>query len=203
MTFIKLCGMTRDLDVAIAIDTGVDAVGFVLWPGSPRRVNVARTMALVRDLPPEVTPVGVFVQPDRDEITRAVEQAGIRVAQVHGVGDTTLAADLHCEVWFATSLEGDGIAPSVTGDYTVLLDAHDAERYGGTGCTIDWTRAARVAARRRVLLAGGLTPANVAEAVRHVRPYGVDVASGIETSPGVKDADAMRAFVAAVREVDQ
>jgi phosphoribosylanthranilate isomerase len=203
MTFIKFCGMTRGDDVCAASDAGVNAVGFVLWPGSPRHVDVDRARALIRGLAPEVTPVGVFVRPSRDDIARAVAHAGIRVAQVHGTADPALADDIECDVWFAVSLDGDDIKPAVGGAWTVLLDTPDPTRHGGTGRLIDWRRAARVAARRPVWLAGGLTPANVAAAIREVRPYGVDVASGIEASPGVKDAHAMRAFVAAVRAADQ
>lgn len=202
MTVIKFCGMTRAEDVATAIDAGADAVGFVLWPGSPRHVDVERAKVLISGLSSDITPVGVFVQPSREEITRAVEHAGIRVAQVHGVADAALADGVGCDVWFAASLEGEDIIPRVAEEFTVLLDTHDPKRFGGTGRTINWARAARVAARRPVMLAGGLTAANVAQAVREVRPYGVDVASGIEERPGVKDAHAMRAFVAAVREAE-
>lgn len=202
MTFIKFCGMTREEDVAGAVVLGVDALGFVLWSGSPRHVDMKRATSLIGVLPAGITPVGVFVRPSRDDIARAVERAGIRVAQVHGTTDAALAR-VDCGVWFAATLDGDDITPPVGEQYTVLLDAHDPARYGGTGRTIDWTRAARVAARRPVMLAGGLTAGNVAEAIRGVRPYGVDVASGIEERPGIKDAHAMRAFVAAVREADQ
>ncbi|MGH9174843.1 MAG: phosphoribosylanthranilate isomerase [Vicinamibacterales bacterium] len=194
--------MTREEDVAAAVESGADALGFVLWPGSPRHVDVDRAAALIGVLPRDVTPVGVFVQPSRDDITRAVERAGIRVAQVHGTADVALSG-VSCDVWVAASIQGDDITPPVRAEYTVLLDTHDPQRHGGTGRTIDWSRAARVAARRPVMLAGGLTPDNVAEAIREVRPYGVDVASGIEHRPGVKDAHGMRAFVAAVREADQ
>jgi phosphoribosylanthranilate isomerase len=201
MTVIKFCGMTRGQDVAAAIELGVDAVGFVLWPGSPRHITLNRTAEIIATMPAAVTAVGVFVRPSRDDIARAVD-AGIRVAQIHA-GDAAAASESDCEVWVAASLQDDDVMPPVDREQTVLLDAHDPERHGGTGRTIDWTRAAHVAARRRVMLAGGLTPANVAAAVRDVRPYGVDVASGIEDTPGIKNALAMRAFVAAVREADQ
>ena len=201
MTFIKFCGMTREQDVATAIELGVNAVGFVLWPGSPRHVDLERARALVGLLPPTVMPVGVFVRPTHDEIAAAIA-AGIRVSQVHGTSENGFGEE-DGELWIAASLTADGIAPDVGQDYTVLLDTGDPERFGGTGRTIDWSGAARVAAIRRVLLAGGLTPANVRDAIRQVRPYGVDVASGIEKHPGVKDPDAMRAFVAAVREADR
>jgi phosphoribosylanthranilate isomerase len=198
VTFIKLCGMTRAEDVALAAEIGADAVGFVLWPDSPRAVTPARLAALVRAVPPTTTPVGVFVTPSADDISRAIA-AGIRVVQVHGAVDPHLASPV--AMWFARSLEtGVRDVPPTT---TVVLDAHDAERHGGTGRTIDWARAAAIAACRRVLLAGGLTPANVTDAIRQVRPFGVDVASGVEDRPGIKNAQAMKAFVAAVREADQ
>jgi len=197
MTFIKLCGMTRPEDVALAAELGADAVGFVLWPGSPRAVAPARLAALVGALPASTMAVGVFVTPSAGDIDRAVA-AGIRVAQVHGAIDARGASSV--TVWVARSLDtGVSDLPVAT---TVVLDAHDPERHGGTGRTIDWSRAAQIAAGRRVVLAGGLTPANVTDAIRRVRPFGVDVASGIEDRPGVKNAQAMTAFVAAVREAD-
>jgi phosphoribosylanthranilate isomerase len=201
MTVIKFCGMTRSQDVATAIELGVDAIGFVLWPGSPRHIALDRAAGIIATMPAAVTVVGVFVRPSSDDIARAVD-AGVRVAQIHA-GDASAAAGVGCEVWMAASLNDDDLTPPVEQERTVLLDAHDPERHGGTGRTIDWSRAAHVAARRRVMLAGGLTPANVAAAVRDVRPYGVDVASGIEDTPGIKNALAMQAFVAAVREADQ
>jgi phosphoribosylanthranilate isomerase len=198
MTFIKFCGMTRADDVAAACDLGVDAVGFVLWPQSPRHVELRALAPLIKLLPPAVTPVGVFVTPDGDEVRRARE-AGVQVVQVHG----DHRAHFDGEVWVARTLDSDldGDSPALA--RTIVLDAHDPIRHGGTGRTIDWARAAQVAARRRVLLAGGLTPANVGEAIGQVRPFGVDVASGIEDQPGIKNARAMHAFVAAVREADQ
>lgn len=225
MTLIKFCGMTRAGDVAAAIDIGVNAVGFVLWPSSPRHIDLRRVAEIVAMIPPAVTPVGVFVRPSADDIARAID-AGIQTAQIHGSqaapdgpwstvrgrhtttcgsagNDLRSTRHTQCAIWMAASLTGDDIEPMVSDELTVLLDAHDPERHGGTGRTIEWTRAARVAARRRVMLAGGLTPANVGDAVRAVRPYGVDVASGIEDTPGVKNAQAMQAFVAAVREADQ
>jgi phosphoribosylanthranilate isomerase len=196
VTAIKFCGMTRTQDVAEAIDLGVDALGFVFWPDSPRHVDFATASRLIGRLPPSITPVGVFVRPTEDEIDRAVRETGIRVAQVHAAAGPLRPAA--CEVWLAASL--DQPLPDSAADSTLLLDAHDPERHGGTGRTIDWARAAGIAARRRVMLAGGLTAANVAAAIRRVRPYGVDVASGIEDSPGVKNVEAMRAFVVAVHE---
>ena len=196
MTRIKFCGLTRETDLDAAIELRVDAIGFVLWPQSPRALSVSDAAELVRRLPPSITPVGVFVQPTRDEIAGAVEIAGIRVAQLHAMADPSPVAGL-CELWVAASV--DRSLPNVPEDTTLLLDAPDDERYGGTGRQIDWDAARRITATRRVMLAGGLTAGNVAEAIRRAQPYGVDVSSGIEERPGVKNATLMRDFVTEVR----
>jgi phosphoribosylanthranilate isomerase len=201
MTFIKFCGMTREADLATASELGVDAVGFVLWQKSPRAISRDRLPALVKTLSPGVTPVAVFVQPTEDEVGFALD-SGVRALQIHGIGSQDVRTTM-VPTWIAARLERDGIAPDVPQMIPIVLDAHDPVRHGGTGRTIDWERAARVAATRRVLLAGGLTPANVEGAIRTVRPYGVDVASGIEELPGKKSAELMRAFVTAVRNADQ
>ena len=198
MTFIKFCGMTRLEDVVTAADLGVDAVGFVLWPGSPRCVEMRHLAPLIKALPPTVTPVGVFVAPGAHEVQQA-RDAGVRVVQIHGDDGRRFDG----EVWLARTLDDADLLDRFNPDATLVLDAHDPVRHGGTGQTIDWARAARVAAMRRVLLAGGLTPVNVGAAISQVRPFGVDVASGIEDRPGVKNTDAMRAFVAAVRGAEQ
>jgi len=197
VTRIKFCGVTRPQDLAVAAEVGVDAVGFVLWANSPRGVGLDRTAELIAQLPKTIVPVGVFVEPTREEILKAVNVARIRVAQVHGVANVEELGDLPCDLWVATSIGGD--IERIPSHATILLDAHDPERYGGTGRTIDWDAAREIAARRRVMLAGGLTPDNVAEAIRRARPHGVDVSSGIEEHPGIKDARLMRAFASAVR----
>jgi phosphoribosylanthranilate isomerase len=199
VTFIKFCGMTRAEDVAHACELGVDAVGFVLWPKSPRAIDATKVSSLVKMLPPSMEPVGVFVAPTRDEVQAGLD-AGIRVLQIHA-WDSATQTRWPASTWLAASASTDLAAVPAT--MTVLLDAHDPDRQGGTGCVVDWSWAAKVAAERRVVLAGGLTPANVGAAIHRVQPYGVDVASGIETRPGIKSAEAMAAFVAAVREADQ
>jgi phosphoribosylanthranilate isomerase len=196
MTFIKFCGMTREDDVRAACDLGVHALGFVMWPKSPRCADAVRVRSLVRAMSDSVTPVGVFVSPTREEMM-AARDAGVRVFQLHQRGDAIPDGEL----WIAASLESD--LDAIAADIPLVLDAHDPVRHGGTGRTIDWSRAAAVAARRRTILAGGLTVANVATAISQVRPFGVDVASGIEDQPGIKNAQAMKAFVTAVREADQ
>jgi phosphoribosylanthranilate isomerase len=199
VTFIKFCGLTRAEDVARACELSVDAVGFVLWPKSPRAIDIAGVSSLVRMLPDSIAPVGVFVTPSPEELQAGLD-AGIRVLQIHG-WDSGPPSRWPASAWLAASASTDLSAVPVT--TTLLLDVHDRERHGGTGRLADWTWAATVAAARRVVLAGGLTPANVGAAIHHVRPFGVDVASGIETRPGIKSAEAMAAFVAAAREADE
>jgi len=196
MTAFKICGITREADAGLAVSLGASALGFVLWPGSPRHVTLARVRMIVAGLPPFVTPVGVFVDPTAEEIANAAN-AGVRLAQIHGV----LPASSPLPVLRAVHLGGneDGLDADVGPMDTVLLDALDPVRHGGTGRTVDFTRAAAVAARRRVVLAGGLTAQNVGEAIRTVRPYAVDVASGVEAEPGIKDPTKLRAFIEAVR----
>lgn len=196
MTAVKICGITRLEDAQAAAQLGASYVGFVLWPNSPRAATLQAVKAIVSQLPPAVTPVGVFVNPTVAEINEAAD-AGIRVAQVHG-DPTNTFEQARVPIIRAVHLapHGDGIDPNVADDL-ILLDAHDPVKLGGTGTTIDWSRASRVARERRVILAGGLTPANVAQAIREVQPYAVDVASGVEASPGVKDPDKLRAFIGA------
>jgi phosphoribosylanthranilate isomerase len=197
MTAVKICGITRREDAEAAARLGADFVGFVLWPGSPRATTIERVREIVAELPLSVTPVGVFVDPSADDINAAAA-AGIRLAQIHSETAAALPG-VTVPVVRAVHLDGEGIAPDIP-DPFVLLDAHDPVTRGGTGRTIDWQRASRIARVRRVILAGGLTPANVRKAIVAVRPYGVDVASGVEASPGVKDYGLMRDFLQAAKE---
>jgi len=204
MTAIKMCGMTRVEDARAAADLGVHAVGLILWPGSPRHVGLDAAARLIAVLPPLVTAVGVFVSPDVDDIVRAVE-AGIGLAQIHGVVPVWPEGRPPTRILRALRLcAGDdgALDPPVDAGVAVLLDAHDPHLHGGTGRTVDWARAATVARQRPVVLAGGLTAANVEAAIATVRPYGVDVASGVEDGPGIKAHDRMRQFVDAVRRAD-
>ena len=203
MTAIKICGITRHEDADAAVNLGVHALGFVLWAGSPRSVSLDQMAQVVSELPPLITPVGVFVSPTADDVRRAVEH-GIRVAQIHGDepawGGRPPATILRAVRLGKTA--ATGLDPEIPGARTVLLDAHDDVLHGGTGKTVDWERAAEVARTRRVMLAGGLTAANVAEAIRIVQPHGVDVASGVEERPGIKSLLRLRHFVAAVRRAN-
>ncbi len=195
---IKVCGFTREQDVDALADADVDAAGFVLWPDSPRAVTMTRAAALARRLPAAVTAVGVMVRPTVAEAERAVAAVGLGELQLYGVDDPAPYLALGVQiVWVAPLVAG--VAPVAPAGTLLMVDAHDPARHGGTGRTIDWTRAAVLARVNRLVLAGGLTPENVGQAVTQVRPYGVDVSSGIETTPGVKSADRILRFVAAAR----
>ncbi len=198
MTAFKICGITREADAALAVSLGAQALGFVLWPGSPRHLTLARVKLIVAGLPPFITPVGVFVDPDAVELAAAAK-AGIRIAQVHG--RVPMSPELPVLRAVHLGSNADGLDVDVAPLQTVLLDANDPVLHGGTGRIVDFIRAAKVAARRRIVLAGGLTPDNVRDAIRTVRPYGVDVASGVESEPGIKDHAKLRAFAEAVKEM--
>ena len=197
MTAIKICGITREADAALAVRLGANAVGFVLWAKSPRHAELKRVKTITAALPPFVMPVGVFVDPTADDIARAA-QSGVRLAQIHGRVPVSPVLPVLRAVHLGDN--PDGLDADVGPLETILLDAHDPVRRGGTGRTVDFARAASVAARRRIILAGGLTPANVREAIGAVKPYAVDVASGVEAEPGVKDPEKLRAFIEAVKE---
>ena len=197
MVKVKVCGITRGEDAVLAAELGAWAVGFVFWKRSPRSVDPAAAAGIVAALPPEVIPVGVFVDSTKDRVCEVAEQVQLATIQLHGQETVEFCHDLPYRVIKAVPLRAAADVETATGlpnDISVLLDAHDPVSKGGTGRTIDWTMAAAAAKQRWVLLAGGLGPENVAEAVETVRPYGVDASSGLEAAPGIKDAGKMRAF---------
>jgi phosphoribosylanthranilate isomerase len=202
---IKVCGITRMDDADAAVAAGASALGFNFWPGSPRFIDPHRARAIVASLPPFVTAVGVFVNQPVEHVNGVAALARVGALQLHGDETVDYAARLVRPVLKALPVD-DGAGASL-GDawparVTLLLDVHDVERRGGTGRTVDWTRAAAIASRRRAILAGGLTPDNVAGAVARVRPFGIDVSSGVERAPGVKDHGRLRAFFEAVHDSD-
>lgn len=201
MTAVKICGITRLEDAEAAVAFGANALGFVFWPQSPRHASLEAVRRIGTFLPPFVTKVGVFVSPSASDVTQAAA-IGIQLAQIHGDLPAWPGGRPPLPVIRVVHLGAEGpesIEPHVP-DATILLDAHDQDRHGGTGKIVDWNRAALIARLRRVVLAGGLTPANVTHAIETVRPYAVDVASGVEASFGVKDHELMRRFIAAAKE---
>ncbi len=198
--FIKVCGITRLIDALHAVDQGATAIGFVLWPRSPRGVTVERAAKIIAELPSHVMRVGVFVNEPVDGIRAAAERAGLSAVQLHGDEPPAYAEVLDWPVFRAVSVGDLNHASEAWAPETALLvDNVDPVRRGGTGAVIDWSKAAAVAQTRRVVLAGGLTPDNVASAIRAVRPFGVDVSSGVEASPGVKDLAKVSRFVTNAR----
>lgn len=186
--FVKICGITRAEDAAASVECGASALGFIFWPNSPRYIEPARARAIVRQLPPFVTPVGVFVNEPIEHVNAVADAVGLGVVQLHGEETPDSAARANRPVLKAlTRLDADA-AGQWPDNIMLLVDAEDRERRGGTGRRADWTGAALLAVRRRIVLAGGLTPATVAEAVRRVRPFGIDVSSGVEDAPGIKSA---------------
>lgn len=196
---IKVCGLTRPEDIDAAVAADVDAVGFVLWPESPRAVTAARARELARRLPPWIARVGVMVNPTPAAAAEAVREAGLSALQLHAVSDAAPFLAQGVPLLWVAPLSPTTRPPTAPAGTTLMVDAHDPARHGGTGRTIDWTRAAVLARATRLVLAGGLTPENVADAVAAVRPYGVDVSSGVELAPGIKSADCILRFVAAAR----
>ena len=193
---LKICGITRVEDAEHAVAHGATAIGFVFWPRSPRHVSPEQAATIVKALPSGVMKVGVFVNQPFADVQAAVERTGITVVQLHGEEHAAGVGRVGVPVIRSMTLErAEALAAEWPDDTTFLLDASDPVRRGGTGNTVDWHAAAQVAARRRVILAGGLTPANVAEAISLVRPWGVDVSSGVEESPGAKNPDAVAAFL--------
>jgi phosphoribosylanthranilate isomerase len=200
---IKICGITRLEDAEAAVDAGADAIGFVFWPRSPRYVEPERARVIAAALPAFVTTVGVFVNQLSGEVNAIADRVRLGAIQLHGDEPVAYLAGLTAPVIKAVPLsDGAPEADAWPERVLLLLDAHDPERRGGTGRLADWTRAERLARSRRVLLAGGLRPANVADAVARVRPFGIDVSSGVEAAPGVKDPAQVRALIGAARAAE-
>ena len=200
---VKICGITRAEDARLAASLGATAIGFIFWPSSPRAISPLRARAIVDALPASVTTVGVFVNAGRDEIEAAADEANLQAVQLHGDETPDLARSLSRRVIKAIPLTGD-IDERVNEwpGTMLLLDAHDAARRGGTGRVVDWDRAAAIARTHDIILAGGLGPGNVADAVARVRPAGIDVSSGVESSPGIKDPGKLRALFDALASVE-
>lgn len=201
MTHVKICGLTRPEDVDDAVAAGADFLGFNLWRGSSRRVEPPDARRLVERVTAAAIPVGVFVHgqtwdPGVSEFT------GVAWVQIHGAPDGWMPERFVRPVVRAVPVAGplavEALKPA---DYWIVDTAQRG--HGGGGKAFDWSLAQALKGHARVFLAGGLTPENVAGAVRTLRPYAVDVASGVESSPGKKDAGKMRAFVQAVRDVDK
>ena len=203
MTKVKICGFKTLPDARAAIDAGADYLGFNFYPRSARFISreaCAEITSVLKRNYPQIKLVGVFVNSPVDEIKDILETCSLDLAQLHGDETPEMLKSLEGKAFKAfrgTLHHINGFARESAP--ALLVDASVSGLYGGTGVTTDWSVAAGLAQRYPLLLAGGLTPANVADAVRQVKPWGVDVASGVESAPSVKDAGKMKAFVQAVR----
>ncbi len=204
---IKICGITNQIDALHAVNAGADALGFIFYNKSPRYVSPNVVKSIVADLPPFVLPIGVFVNEEAKVVRDIVDECGLVLAQIHG--DET--ADF-CETLRRPVIRGIRLRDRNTflamAEYKgrarirgFVLDAFSQDSYGGTGKTADWELAKEAARSFSFFLAGGLTPDNAQEAIRKVYPYGVDVNSGVESSPGKKDPAKVQAFIQAVKLV--
>lgn len=204
MTRVKICGVRRVEDAVLASSLGADAIGFIFWPRSPRFIDPFEARAIVRELPPFVTTVGVFVDQPVAFVTGVAQMLGLGAIQLHGSEDAgAYAAGAPRIIKTVAVLEGGDCMPAVRDvpvNATVLLDAHDPIKRGGTGRAIDWKQAAAAAEMRPVILSGGLNADNVGAAVAAVSPYAIDISSGVESGPGIKDADKLRALFAALAQ---
>jgi len=218
MTWVKICGTTNLEDALVAVEAGADAVGFVFYEKSPRCVTVERARKIVEKLPGKVEKVGVFVNEPEDALLAAADGAGLTAVQMHGDNEDPRVADLivarrpGVKVLAAISMRHPDPAGRATmwhpdSVQAFLLDSGRSSEHGGTGEVFDWAAAlpALEDIRRlaKVVAAGGLTSANVRTAIEILKPWGVDVASGVEARPGKKDPVKVRAFLRAVRKTDR
>jgi phosphoribosylanthranilate isomerase len=212
--FVKVCGITRLQDADCAAGLGASAIGFIFWPGSPRYIAPEDAREIVRQKSSRLSTVGVFVNESMEQIGTIVNTVGLDLAQLHGSESPEYCRRLarlsppgtegRLRLIKAIGLKGEAAADAEAeidgfdSDVLILLDAHDPARHGGTGRTVDWNAARRIAASRRTILSGGLSAETVGAALESVRPYGIDVSSGVESAPGVKDADKLRRFFEAL-----
>jgi phosphoribosylanthranilate isomerase len=197
MVRVKICGITNVEDALMAVEAGADALGFVFFQGSSRFISPEQAAAIIRVLPPFVQTVGLFVNEEAATVNAIADQCGLDLIQLHGEESPAFCAAIKRRVIKAFRVKDASSIDSI-GDYPVaacLLDAWSPAAHGGTGTTFNWEIAARAAATHTIILAGGLTPDNVAGAVAAVRPYAVDVSSGVESAPGRKDAALVTSFI--------
>jgi len=205
VTEIKICGITNKEDALFAAACGADALGFIFYPPSPRYISPEKARAIIAYLPPEIVKVGIFVNHDVSEVERIRQYCGLDLIQLHG--DETPD---YCRR-FAPSLLIKALSPQSDADLdalgryevrAVLVDAHDKERYGGTGLTSDWDLAVKVKKSHSLILSGGLKEENITEAIARVSPQALDINSGIESAPGKKDHGKLLNIIEIIRNLD-
>jgi phosphoribosylanthranilate isomerase len=195
---IKICGITRAADAAVAVEAGAHAIGFMFFEGSKRRISYEDAREIIRDIPPLVAKVGVFVNAPREEVQRAIEKTGVDTLQFHGEEPPEACRGFGLKTIKAFRIQGkDMLALMPRYDVDAwLLDSFVAGARGGTGVTFNWDLAVHARSLGTpIMLAGGLTPQNVKRAIEHVQPYAIDVSSGVESAPGKKDPALIAAFI--------
>ncbi len=201
-TPIKICGITRLKDALLAVELGAAALGFNFYKPSPRYIEPREASKIIQKLPPFVTAVGVFAnEKDAARVRRVARGARVRAVQLHGPAPSLAGRPFKNFLLIRAVAVGEKFNPRRLKKLAcdaILLDTADAALFGGTGKSFDWNFARNLSEHLPVILAGGLTPENVGRAIRKVRPFAVDVASGVESSPGVKDEKKLRKFFAAV-----
>ena len=206
MTRIKICGITNIDDALMAIDAGADALGFNFVPNTPRYLKDTKAAAkIIEQLPPFITTIGLFVNADAEVIQGTADECNLDMLQLHGEESPQFCQSLNHRIIKAVRIKNESSVSHLS-DYRVsgyLLDTYVKGVLGGTGVAFDWQLAVKAKQYGQIILAGGLDPDNVASAVEQVRPYGVDVSSGVEASPGRKDPVKVRAFIQNVKEVDR
>ena len=198
---VKICGMTQLQDVMLAVEQGADAVGFIFYSKSPRSVTMKEARDMIAQLPPFVETVGVFVDETADKVNKTAESCGLDLVQLHGDESPTYCRKIRRRVIKAFRVK-DLQSIKLLEKYPVsgfLLDTFSEEAHGGTGKVFDWNLVHPAKKIGPVILAGGLTPRNIRQAINQVRPYGVDVCSGVEKEPGIKDPDKVRDFLKNIR----
>lgn len=201
--FVKICGITNVDDALAAAQCGADAVGFIFYESSKRCISPPEAAAIIRELPEIVLPVGVFVNTVREVIESVIEKTGIRIVQLHGDEGVDDCRGFGIQTWKGVRFRREEELETIS-NYDVdafVFDAYSHGSYGGSGALSDWGLARAMAQRYRVILAGGLSPENIVDAVQTVRPFGVDINSGVEVSPGTKNHRKIRAVMEKLRSV--
>ncbi len=199
---VKICGITNVTDGLVAAEAGADMIGLMFYDKSPRHISLATAVEISRALPPHVQRVGVFVNPDAAQVMEAIAACGLNLLQFHGDETSDFCTQFGLMSVKALRVQNEESIAVLENYHTdaYLLDAHSKSGLGGTGEKFNWDLAIEAQKfGKPIFLAGGLTPENVADAVRQVRPFAVDVSSGVESAPGKKDAAKVRAFIKSTR----
>jgi phosphoribosylanthranilate isomerase len=201
MVRIKICGITNLEDALIAVEAGADALGFVFFKGSSRNISPEQAKVIIRRLPPFVQTVGLFVNEESATVNLIADQCGLDIIQLHGDESPEYCTNVKRRIIKAFRVKDESSLADIA-SYPVsacLLDTWSPAAYGGTGKVFNWSIAAKAATERTIILAGGLNPENVGEAIAAVQPYAVDVSSGVESSPGYKDKTKVFEFICNAR----